>query len=56
MEQRVGDERAEDEYEHRTEGVPAAQAAVIAVEMSDYRRKEESSPPGAANVSDSSRE
>jgi predicted PurR-regulated permease PerM len=50
---RVGDERAEDEYERRTEGVPAQQAAAIAVEISDDRRKDESSPPEAAGVSDS---
>jgi predicted PurR-regulated permease PerM len=42
VEQRVGDERAEEEYERRTEGAPAEQAAAIAVEMSDDRRKEES--------------
>jgi predicted PurR-regulated permease PerM len=42
VEHRVGDERAEDEYERRSEGVPAEQAAAIAVEMSDDRRKEES--------------
>ena len=53
VEQRVGDERAEDEYERRTEGVPAEQAAAIAVEISDDRRKEESSPPEATDVSDS---
>ncbi|MGB2869494.1 MAG: AI-2E family transporter [Bacteroidota bacterium] len=53
VKQRVGDERAEDEYERRTEGVPADQAAAIAVEMSDDRRKEESSPPKAVDVSDS---
>ena len=52
VKQRVGDDRAEEEYEHRTEGVPAEQAAAIAVEMSDDRRKEESSPPNAADVSD----
>jgi predicted PurR-regulated permease PerM len=48
VEQRVGDERAEKEYERRTEGVPAEQAAAIAVEISDDRRKEESCPPEAA--------
>ncbi|MEI6210248.1 MAG: AI-2E family transporter [bacterium] len=37
--QRVGDERAEIEYERRTEGVPAEQAAAIAVKMSADRRK-----------------
>lgn len=42
MEQRVEDERAENEYERRTEGVPAEQAAAIAVEISTDRRKEES--------------
>ena len=53
VEHRVGDERAEEEYERRTEGVPAEQAAAIAVEISDDRRKEESSPPDIADVSDS---
>jgi len=53
VEQRVGDERAEEEYERRTEGVPAQQAAAIAVEMSDDRRKGESWPSAAADVSDS---
>jgi len=53
VEQRVGDERAEEEYERRTEGVPAEQAAAIAVEMSDDRRKEENRPPEAVDVSDS---
>jgi predicted PurR-regulated permease PerM len=52
-EQRVGDERAEEEYERRTEGVPVEEAAAIAVEMSDERRKEESQPPDAAEASDS---
>jgi len=47
-EQRVEDERAEEEYERRTDGVPATQAAAIAVEISDDRRKEESRPPEAA--------
>ena len=42
VEQRVADERGEEEYERRTEGVPVEQAAAIAVEISDDRRKEES--------------
>jgi len=41
VKQRVGDERAEKEYERRTEGVPAEQAAAIAVEMSAGRQKVE---------------
>ena len=45
VEQRVGDERAEEEHERRTEGVAAEQAFAVAVEMSDDRRKEENSPP-----------
>ena len=53
LEQRVGDERAEEEYERRTEGIPAQEAAAIAVEISDDRRKGESGPPEAAAVSDS---
>jgi predicted PurR-regulated permease PerM len=51
--QRVGDERAEEEYERRTEGVPAEQAAAIAVEMSDDRRQEATCPPKVADVPDS---
>jgi predicted PurR-regulated permease PerM len=39
VEQRVADERGEEEYERRTEGVPMEQAAAIAVEISDDRRK-----------------
>jgi predicted PurR-regulated permease PerM len=53
VEQRAGDERAEDEYKRRTEGVPAEKAAAIAVEMSDNRRNEEATPPKAADASDS---
>lgn len=48
--QRVGDERAEQEYERRTEGVPAEQAAAIAVEISVDRRKGARRPPGPANA------
>lgn len=40
VKQRVEDQRGEEEYERRTEGVPAEQAAAIAVEISDDRRKE----------------
>jgi predicted PurR-regulated permease PerM len=43
-EQRAGDERAEKEYERRAEGMPAEQAAAIAVEISEDRREEEGSP------------
>lgn len=50
--QRAVDERSEDEYERRTEGVPAEQAAAIAVAMSDDRRKEDSGPPGAEGAPD----
>jgi hypothetical protein len=53
VEQRVGDERAEEEYERRTEGVPARQTAAIAVEISDDRRKEERRAPEAAEIPDS---
>jgi len=48
--QRVGDERAEQEYERRTEGVPAEQAAAIAVEISVDRRKDARDPPGPADA------
>jgi predicted PurR-regulated permease PerM len=47
---RIGDELAEKEYERRSEGVPAQQAAAIAVEMSDDRRKEENRPPETQEV------
>lgn len=51
MAQRVGDERAEQEYERRTDGVPVEQAAAIAVEISDDRRKEDLLPAGSAEPS-----
>jgi putative heme transporter len=35
------DERIEEEYERRTEGMPAEQAAAVAVEISGSRKKEE---------------
>jgi len=50
--QRAVDLRSEDEYERRTEGVPAEQAAAIAVEMSDDRRKEDSTPPKVEEAPD----
>ncbi|MBP1749970.1 MAG: family transporter [Deltaproteobacteria bacterium] len=53
VEQRVADERGEEEYERRTEGVPVVEAAAIAVEISDDRRKEEGCPSDAVDVSDS---
>ena len=42
---READERGEEEYERRTEGVGAEQAAAIAVEISRDRREEERRPP-----------
>jgi predicted PurR-regulated permease PerM len=42
---RARDDLAEEEYERRTEGVAAQEAAAIAVEISVDRRKEERSPP-----------
>jgi len=41
---READDRGEHEYERRTEGVPAEQAAAIAVEISEERRLEERHP------------
>ena len=38
---RKKDDQGEQEYERRTEGMPAEQAAAIAVEMSGERKKEE---------------
>ena len=51
--QRAVDERSEDEYERRTEGVAAREAAAIAVEMSDDRRKVDNSPPKTGEVPES---
>jgi predicted PurR-regulated permease PerM len=48
VELRVADERAEEEYERRTEGVPAERAASVAVEMSVDRRREDNRPPDSA--------
>jgi predicted PurR-regulated permease PerM len=45
---RARDDRAEKEYERRTEGVPAEQAAAIAVEISVDRQAEET--PAAGDV------
>lgn len=48
---RKRDDRGEQEYERRTEGMSAEQAAAIAVEISDDRRKEEvgfHAPPEAS--------
>jgi predicted PurR-regulated permease PerM len=42
---RKRDDRGEQEYERRTEGMQPEQAAAIAVEMSDERKKEEVDPP-----------
>ena len=47
---READDRAEEEYERRTEGVGAEQAAAIAVEISADRREEESRPPEAVET------
>jgi hypothetical protein len=47
---READDRAEEEYERRTEGVGAEQAAAIAVEISRDRREEESRPPEAVGT------
>jgi predicted PurR-regulated permease PerM len=47
---RARDDRAEREYEQRTEGVPAQQAAAIAVEIAVERRDEDGGPESAAGV------
>jgi hypothetical protein len=48
---RKKDDRGEQEYERRTEGMHAEQAAAIAVEMSDDRRKEEAGLHGHPEAS-----
>jgi hypothetical protein len=45
---RARDEQAEEEYERRAEGVPAEQAAGIAVEISEDRIQEEGDRLAAA--------
>jgi predicted PurR-regulated permease PerM len=45
VEIRERDDRGEEEYERRAEGMPAEQAAAIAVEISTDRHKEENSLP-----------
>jgi predicted PurR-regulated permease PerM len=45
---RARDDRAEREYERRTEGVRAEEAAAIAVTISEHRREEEAVPESAA--------
>jgi predicted PurR-regulated permease PerM len=45
VETRERDDRGEEEYERRAEGMPAEQAAAIAVEISTDRHKEEKSLP-----------
>jgi predicted PurR-regulated permease PerM len=47
------DDRGEEEYERRAEGMPAKQAAAIAVEISADRHKEEKSLPTRADASGS---
>jgi putative heme transporter len=47
---READDRGEEEYERRTEGVGAEQAAAIAVEISQDRREEERRPPEAVDT------
>jgi len=42
VEMKKEDERIEEEYERRTEGMPAEQAAAVAVQISGDRKKEES--------------
>ena len=44
VETRVRDARGEEEYERRAEGMPAEQAAAIAVAISSDRQKEENNP------------
>ena len=45
---RARDERAEEEYERRAEGIPAERAAAIAVEISEERQEQEGGAASAA--------
>ena len=51
---READDRAEEEYERRTEGVGAERSAGIAAEISQDRRKEENRPPEVVEATISS--
>ncbi len=53
VEIRERDDRGEEEYERRAEGMPAEQAAAIAVEISSDRHKEESSLPTKTDAPES---
>jgi hypothetical protein len=53
VETRERDDRGEEEYERRAEGMPAEQAAAIAVEISTDRHKEENSLPTKTGVAGS---
>lgn len=44
---RASDARAEREYERRADGVPAEEAAAIAVQITEKRAGAAKSPPGA---------
>jgi predicted PurR-regulated permease PerM len=52
VEIRERDDRGEEEYERRAEGMPAEQAAAIAVEIATDRHKEENSLAAKTDVSD----
>ena len=45
---RKRDDRGEQEYQRRTEGMPVEQAAAVAVEMSNDRKNEEVTPPSVS--------
>ena len=49
-EQQTRDDRGEQEYERRTQGLPVEQAAAIAVEISDDRKNEEVAPHAPPEV------
>jgi len=53
VEIRERDERGEEEYERRAEGMPAGQAAAIAVEITTDRHKGERSPPTKTDAPES---
>jgi hypothetical protein len=50
VETRERDDRGEEEYERRAEGMPAEQAAAIAVEISADRQKEDNSLPSKTDA------
>jgi hypothetical protein len=56
VETKVRDDQGKEEYERRADGMPAEQAAAIAVEISTDRNKEEKSLPAKTDSDEAAKE